>query len=302
MIGDIARSLSQRAAGQLSAALALLGDRARNLPGILVYHRVTDRTPGAGEPTINVTPTQFRRQLAGLQARGYQFWPLQRLLSAAVKATPIDPRVVVVTFDDGYQCVATEAYPILRDLQIPATVFVNTAYLDGRAPFPFDRWSKAECKLLPAPAYRPLSWDECREMQDSGLIEIGAHTHTHADFRGKPAEFQEDLTTCVIELRSELDIADVSFAFPFGRRRHGFVDDHLLAAARRAGVTCALTTECELVDPRSDPFGWGRFNVYDWDTATTIAARLRGWYSWAPRCQDQIATWKRRALQKAGLL
>ncbi len=300
MIGDVARSLSQRAAGQLSAALALLGDRAHNLPGILVYHRVTDRTPGAGEPTINVTPQQFRRQLAGLQARGYRFWSLQRLLTAARRAEPIDPQVVVVTFDDGYQCVATEAFPILQELKIPATVFVNTAFLDCPAPFPFDRWSKAEFKILPEPAYRPLTWDECRAMQQSGLIEIGAHTHTHADFRGKPTELHDDLQICVCQLRRELSLTEVSFAFPFGRRRHGFVDDQLLTAARRAGVSCALTTECELVDPLSDPFGWGRFNVYDWDSSATIAARLRGWYGWAPRCQDQIATWKRQALHGVG--
>ena len=71
------------------------------------------------------------------------------------------------------------------------------------------------------------------------------------------------------------------FAFPYGRRRAGF----------------ALTTDGAPVDPRQDPFGWGRFTVYEWDTAATLLARLHGWYHWSHRVQDWIAT--RPALRAA---
>ena len=53
-----------------------------------------------------------------------------------------------------------------------------------------------------------------------------------------------------------------------------------MRASRRAGVACALTTEAACVAPGADPFGWGRFNAYDWDTAGTLAAKLEGWYGW----------------------
>jgi glycosyltransferase involved in cell wall biosynthesis len=53
--------------------------------------------------------------------------------------------------------------------------------------------------------------------------------------------------------------------------------------ARRMGLTCALNTGGQVVSPRDDPFGWGRFNVFPWDSGSTIAGRLDGWYSWAPK-------------------
>lgn len=264
---------------------AVLGSRAGNRVGILIYHRVADRADGFPEPSINVTPEQFRRQLSGLLDRGFQFLPLRDLLSGG----PLPPKSVVVTFDDGFMNVFTEAWPILRDLGIPATVFLATAYLDSNDPFPFDRWGRSHQEAVPAASYRPLTTEQCREMAADGLIELGAHTHTHRDFRGNPTLFREDMAACLDLLRDRFGLPNATFAFPFGRRHLGYSSDELLAAVRTTGVLCALTTECELVDPKADPFGWGRFNAYEWDTAATLAAKLGGWYSWAPRLQGRLA-------------
>ena len=288
MMGELLRTSAQRMAGRLSAGLSWLGDRAGSSLGILVYHRVASRVAGIAEPSINVTPQQFRSQLTGLLDRGYQFWPLQRLLSPNRTELPAGQKIAVLTFDDGYECVFTKAFPILRELSIPATLFLNTAFLNSGSPFPFDRWGVAHQSRTPRDAWHPLSREQCREMLASGLVELAAHTHTHADFRGRPAAFKDDLSRNIAVLESEFGIARPSFAFPFGRWQLGYVSHELISAARECGVTSALTTECELVDPTTDPFGWGRFNVYDWDTPATVAARLRGWYAWAPRWQDRL--------------
>lgn len=293
---DTARTL----VGHVSAGLATLGDCGVGKFGILVHHRVTQRVAGFPEPTFNVTPRQFRLQLEGLLRQGYQFWPLRRLVALHLAGESVPEKVVVLTFDDGYECVYSEAFPVMRELKIPATVFVNTAFLGSETPFTFDRWGVSHSELLPRQAFKPLGWDQCREMLHSGLVELGAHTHTHGDFRGRTADFESDLRTNIELLRSSFAIEDVSFAFPFGRRDLGYVSDELIEAARRAGVTTALTTQCELVDVSRDPFGWGRFNVYDWDSPTTIVARLRGWYDWAPRLEQQISGVARRLLPRSG--
>jgi peptidoglycan/xylan/chitin deacetylase (PgdA/CDA1 family) len=298
MIGEHFRDLGKRLAGRASVGLSsLLGSRAGASLGILVYHRVAAAVPGVPRPALNVTPARFRGQLAGLRARGFQFWPLLRVLEHRARGVPIPPRTVVVTFDDGFASVCTGAWPVLQELHVPATVFVNTAYLDSGEPFPFDDWGKAQRQRVPAEAYRPLSTAQAREMARSGLVELGAHTHTHADFRGRPEEFRQDLQTCVEVLRQRFGLAEVTFAFPFGRRSLGYVSDALLEAARQTGVLCALTTEAVLVEPGSDPFGWGRFNAYDWDSGATLAAKLGGWYGWAPRLQERLARLVRRGGQ-----
>ena len=193
---------------------------------------------------------------------------------------------MVVTLDDGFESVYTNACPVLRELNVPATVFLNTAYLGSPEPFPFDPWAIANQRQAPLDSFRALSVDQCHELIDGELIELGAHTHTHQDFRNRTDAFRSDLETNVEFLQREFCLNDVTFAFPFGKPCLGYVNPELVEAARQVGVCCALTTEDKLVDPTADPFTWGRFNVYDFDTPGTLAGKLKGWYSWAPRMQE----------------
>jgi len=244
----------------------------------------------------NVRPKQFEAQLRGLLDRGFQFWPLREVLRQRANHKTIPSKTIVVTFDDGYQSVYFNARPILNRLQIPATVFVSTAYLDTEVPFAFDEWGVTNCDKLPLSAYCALTMAQCLEMADDDLCDFGAHTHTHRDFRGKPDEFREDLQLSVDIVRKRFGIDDVPFAFPFGSPHKGFAGDDLVEAAKTTGVTCGLTTEAVVVDAAADPFRWGRFNAFGWDTGATLAAKLGGWYSSAPRLRLQMS----EAIQRSG--
>jgi peptidoglycan/xylan/chitin deacetylase (PgdA/CDA1 family) len=285
----LGRNLSKRTAGRIAVVLdRLFGSRSHGAPSILAYHRITHRPAGVPDSTLNVTPRQFERQIAGLLARGFQIWPLRQILECRANAAAIPPHVVALTFDDGYENVYSEAWPILRKLRVPATIFVNTAYLDSLEPFPFDKWAIGYRQRMPAEVYRPLTTEQCHAMAASGLVELGSHTHTHQDLRNRVDVLAVDLAVSVEILRSEFGRQDVAFAFPSGRTHLGHVNEELIAAARGAGVTCALTTEAAPVDLESDPFHWGRFNAYAWDTAATLAAKCDGWYGWAPAIQRRL--------------
>ena len=262
---------------------ALLGSKAPGMVGILLYHRIAERRWGIPEPTWNVTPDRFRRHLEGLLARGFVAWPLQRVLDHGARGLPVPPRTFVVTFDDGYENVYRHAWPVLCRLGVPATVFLATAFLDREAPFPFDDWPAAGSDRVPPDAWRPLTTAQCREMAAGGLVELGAHTHTHGDFRGQPAALAQDLSRCVAIIRELFGLSHVTFAYPFGSS-----DPGLATVARQTGLRCGLTVEPELVDPRSDPFEWGRFEVGQADTAATVAVRLDGWHGVARRLWRQL--------------
>lgn len=281
---------TRQIAGYVSLGLdRFFGSRAPGV-GILLYHRVAPRQPDVPFPTMNVTPARFRAQITGLLRRGFQFQSLRKVLEAHQQGQPLPPRSAVLTFDDGFESVWTGAWPVLRELQVPATVFVSTAYLNRSEPFPFDPWGMAYHRQVKPESYRPLTMSQCQEMLDSGLVDLGPHTHTHRDFRGQPELFEQDLQLSIVYLESHFGITEQMFAFPFGRRKAGFSGEPLVEAARRAGVVCSLTTEAEPVDLKTDPFHWGRFNVYEWDNGATLAARLRGWYSWAPRLQNYLSS------------
>ena len=284
------KDFAMRMAGVTGVGLdRLLGDRARGFVGILTYHRTAPLPSGLPKPLHNVTPDRLREQLSGLRRAGFRFWTVGRLLEAGLRRQPVPPRTVVVTFDDGYATLYGHAWPILRDLGVPATLFVCTAFLDQEGAFHFDAWGIAHANRAPAETYRPLTTAQCREMARSGVIELASHTHTHRDFRGRPEEFARDLASSLEVLEDQFGRRSVPFAFPYGSPHRGFASDELVAAAKAAGVSCAFTARSALVDPRSDPFGWGRFSVFPWDTSATLGAKLRGWYSWAPRAWQRLA-------------
>lgn len=277
-------------------ASAVLGNRTRGRIGILMYHRITERCPDVSTPTWNVTPERFRRQLRGLLARGFQAWPLLSILDHGRRGLPVPPRTFVVTFDDGYESVYVNAWAVLRELSVPATLFLATSFLGSLTPFPFDDWPDAASARVPDHAWRPLTITQCREMAASGLITLGAHTHTHADFRNRPEALEEDLSRCIGFMREQFGTAPLTFAFPYGTSQLGFAGPALAAAAKRTGVVCGLTTDRELVDPASDPFEWGRFEASQRDSAATLAAYLDGWYSVARQARQWLRRpWLRRA-------
>lgn len=249
--------------------------------GILMYHRVTKRPRGVPAPTWNVTPNKFEEQLSGLIASGFRAIALRDLIEAVRRDESIPHRTFAVTFDDGYENVYVEAWPILKRLRIPATIFLATKYLDSEAPFPFDDWREAGAAHVAKSAWRPLTTEECLAMSVSGLIELGAHTHTHADFRDDPVAFEEDLRACLAVLQSRFAVVEPTFAFPFGKS-----SAELLRAAKRVGVICALTAEPERVPNHSYRYSWGRFEATQSDTARTLVACLDGRYErmwrWRP--------------------
>lgn len=273
---------AQRSAAAWSAAVLgdALGARSLGQFGILMYHRVAEPVKGQPKPTWNVTPARLRSQLTGLLKRGFQPWPLRKLIEYRRRRLPIAKNVFVVTFDDGYENNFTQAFPILRDLRVPATIFLATSFIGSDEPLPFDDWQAKGSPDVPPDAWQALSLAQCREMQASGLIELAAHTHTHQDFRGRPEALRDDLRGCLAFLRQNFNLTDATFAFPYGTRKLGYSGPAMAQAAREVpGILCALTTEAELASLGTDPFDWGRLTAEQSDTAATLAGKLRGWYS-----------------------
>ncbi|MBI2824602.1 MAG: glycosyltransferase [Planctomycetia bacterium] len=263
---------------------ALFGPRPGETFGILMYHRVTDHFDGVATPTWNVTPAQMRRQLAGLIARGFVPWSLAKLLDALRDARPIPHGVFAVTFDDGYENNYSEAWPILRELQVPATIFLATAFLNSDRPFPFDDWSAAGSSRVPPSSWRPLSTRQCQDMLDDGLIDFGSHTHTHERFLGRQDEFDGDLARSLDVLSACFGVTKPVFAFPFGAS-----SPELIAVAKKRGVTCSFSTRPARVFRGDDAYGWGRFQVNDGDSPALLAAKLSGWYTAADTARKAIS-------------
>jgi peptidoglycan/xylan/chitin deacetylase (PgdA/CDA1 family) len=275
---------AKRIGGWLAVLLhSALGNRSGDSFGILLYHRAANPPKVLEEPPMNVPPIRLRAQLEGLLELGYRFWSLPDLLRRVEEHGPLPPDVVVLTFDDGYENFYLNVWPLLLELDVPATLFVATAYLDSGRPFPFDEWGRTHHERADPQAWRPLTWGQCLEMERSGMVDIGSHSHTHRNFRGRPEALRQDLLTSLSLLEVHLGPGPRTFSFPYGSARSAsgaFTDASLVETVRSCGVSCALNTEIALADPATSPYTWGRLEVIDTDTSATLRAKLEGWYSW----------------------
>jgi peptidoglycan/xylan/chitin deacetylase (PgdA/CDA1 family) len=94
---------------------------------VLLYHSTFRIAPeNIHEGLHNVTPDELHRQLAWFK-RYFDFVTVDDAVTHRRTGT------VAVTFDDAYDCIFTEALPVLESLHVPCTVFINGNSLSGKA-------------------------------------------------------------------------------------------------------------------------------------------------------------------------
>lgn len=214
-----------------------------------MYHRVArvDRDPWR----LAVTPAHFDEHLSVIRTR-FRPWSLGELADALEHGS-VPRRSVVVTFDDGYRDNVLVAKPLLERYELPATVFVVSAYVDSdrdfwwdelvelaqRASLPeLDNLRELRERLRPLPhAERLAALDALREragierppatltptseditsLAATELIEVGAHTATHAYLPDLRREARlEEISSGKEALDRLLGRATESFSYPHG--------------------------------------------------------------------------------------
>lgn len=167
---------------------------------ILMYHSV-----GANNEFFSVTPIAFEQQMNHLATQGFNVIPAHSLIEILEKKLAIPPRTVVITFDDGYKDNYVEAFPILKRYKLPATIYVSTERLGQ------DVVARNGSRL------EILNANLIREMQGSGLVTFGSHSHRHIKL-GKLSErdVASELETSRDILSRIVDAPITEVAYPFG--------------------------------------------------------------------------------------
>jgi peptidoglycan/xylan/chitin deacetylase (PgdA/CDA1 family) len=137
---------------------------------ILAYHRVWDEPPETfafDEELISANSEEFHRQMSWIK-RDFEVLSFADLHICAQENRSWPRRALIVTFDDGYADNYTHAFPILKELNLPATIFLSTGYLHAPRLFWWDliaycvkQTSLAKVKL-PAISPQALSFESKR--------------------------------------------------------------------------------------------------------------------------------------------
>jgi peptidoglycan/xylan/chitin deacetylase (PgdA/CDA1 family) len=100
---------------------------------VLVYLRIVDAVPDFldyAPSGMTVTQADFEAQMRYL-LRHYRVVPLEDIATRVSLGQPLDDSMCAVTFDDGWRDNYTHAFPVLRALNVPATIFLATHFIDG---------------------------------------------------------------------------------------------------------------------------------------------------------------------------
>ncbi|MFB6105944.1 MAG: polysaccharide deacetylase family protein [Halobacteriaceae archaeon] len=161
---------------------------------VLMYHSVGGWAGNTGGRTVDVD--RFRAHLRRFASLG-QFVDLP----AVVEGDASGPLRVAVTFDDGYETVYTDALPVLREFDAPATVFVIADRVGGETEHgvPY------------------LDADQVRELVADDLVTVGNHTRTHARLPDLDADaLREEVVGAKRALRERFGCAADRFCYPYG--------------------------------------------------------------------------------------
>ena len=166
-------------------------------PRILIYHQVG----AALGREMEVAVETFQHHLEWL-AENSTVVSIDTALSE--REDPGSERMVVLSFDDGYRDLYANAFPLLRARGWPFTLFLTTEPVETGEPL---TENEAE----------PLSWSQIEEMARSGLVTVGAHTHTHADLRTLDAvRIAEELDRSNRLILDHIGEPPRHFAYPWG--------------------------------------------------------------------------------------
>ena len=154
------RAAAAAAAAVIAAGCAGQASAAGTKLPILMYHNLT--TDPSQTNSMTVTDTRFRRDMEFLEQYGFTALLPADLVNIRSGARAMPQRPVMITFDDGYESNYTLAYPVLRETGVKATISLITSHMrDGFG------------NGLPT----SLTWDQIREMYDSGYVDFGSHTN-----------------------------------------------------------------------------------------------------------------------------
>jgi len=178
---------------------------------IFVYHDVSNTDAFQHHPLYSTTPEQFKRQIEGISR--YVEWTT---LDEVVNPENSKSNLASLTFDDGFYSVKEHAWPILRKLGIPFTVFINSQ-------------AAQEGKLSAAPEYPSLNPDgekiymdseDIKEIFNQGIT-IGNHSKSHPILSDcSPEDLESEIVESKAWIEKTLEDDIRHFALPFGKKRH----------------------------------------------------------------------------------
>lgn len=171
----------------------------------LCYHDVQDTWDD--DPTT-ITVDNLISHLSWIKTHNYHPVSIQDIVNARNGIKPLPENAVLLTFDDGYVSFYNRIYPALKNFGYPAVYGLVTSWMET----PQGQMVHYGNQLKPRDEF--ITWEQAREMSDSGLIEIASHTDDlhHGIISNPQNNSQPAATTRTYDLSTQSYESDRAFS------------------------------------------------------------------------------------------
>ncbi len=176
---------------------------------IITFHKVDKRFEWG---VTRVTPLQFKKIISFLKTAGYDTISLSDLGNGHLK---LPEKPIILNFDDSYESIYANAYPVMQSYNCTATIFIITGYV-GK----LNLWDVNVGWIR----FKHLSWEHIKELSDQGY-EFGSHSVNHPDLtRIKEKDIYRELDYSKKEIEDKTGKPVKYISFPFGRYNQRVID------------------------------------------------------------------------------
>ena len=191
---------------------------------VLMLHRVIEQRSEGENRELEITPDFLMQTIDNYRRQGHRFVSIDEACEIISKSH-INHPFVCLTFDDGYQDNYDIAYPILKQMEVPFTIYITTGFINNRLPM----WWYYNEKL-------GINSESLKALDADPLCTIGAHTVSHPKLDTLSSEEQrKEIMQSKQELEALLSHPIRHFSYP-----HGSYNDDTLKIVNGCNFVSAL--------------------------------------------------------------
>ena len=196
----------------------------------IMYHRFDE----SKYPSTNIQMDIFKKQLDIIQKEGIKFIHPENFEKSLFENKK--DRKILFTVDDGLLSFYNNAWPILKEREIPFILFVNTREVGS---------------------FNYMNWDQILELHKSKNVEIGNHSHSHEYLVEENSEIiKKDILTSIEIFKKKLGKNSDFFSYPFGEYSLEFKK-----IIKELGFSYAFGQHSGVIDETKDLWELPRFPI-----------------------------------------
>ncbi len=221
------------------------------------WHDVHDQVAGQADvDQFAVSTANLAEQFDWIAEQGWRPVSVEQIIRAHEGGEALPDQAVLLTFDDGLASLYERVYPLLKAYDYPAVAAVVTGWLEDLEP---GETIDYEGRERGPDGF--VSWEQLREMADSGLVELASHSHAlHSGVLANPQGNEQPAATTAAFLEDE--------------NRYETIEEW------HARVRADLARSAELIEartghaPRTVVWPYGEYNRHTEAIARELGMRL----------------------------